>query len=71
MERYYSVPEAARALGGVSPWTLRAWLSQGRLERTKMGRRTMVSESALRKFIRNCQLKKERETSESEPAVGE
>ena len=71
MERYYSVTEAARALGGVSPWTVRAWLSRGRLERTKIGGRTMVSEGALQKFIQNCQVKKEMGTCEATPTRGE
>ena len=53
MERLYSVVEAAKALGDVSVWSVRAWLSQGKLERTKVGGRTMVSERALEEFVRN------------------
>ncbi len=53
MERLFSIPESARALGGVSVWTVRAWLSQRRLRRTKVGRRTMISEGELEKFISN------------------
>jgi excisionase family DNA binding protein len=52
MERYFSVRESAQRLGGLSPWTIRKYLSQKRLERTKIGRRTMISESALEKFVR-------------------
>jgi len=51
MDPLFSVEEAARRLGGVSPWTVRYWLSAGRLTRTKIGRRTMISESELLKFI--------------------
>jgi excisionase family DNA binding protein len=53
MERVYSVPEAAKALGGISPWTLRAWLSRGWLQRTKLGRRTMISERELERFVKH------------------
>jgi excisionase family DNA binding protein len=46
-----SVSEAARRLGGISKWTVHAWLSQGRLQRTKVGGRTMIRESELAKVI--------------------
>jgi excisionase family DNA binding protein len=48
-----SVEEAARRLGGVSKWTIYAWLSQGRLQRTKVGGRTMIRESELEKVIQD------------------
>lgn len=51
MEQLLSVEEAARRLGGISKWTLHAWLSQGRLRRTKVGGRTMIRESELKKVI--------------------
>ena len=51
MEALLSVEEAARRLGGISKWTLYAWLSQGRLRRTKVGSRTMIAESELQKVI--------------------
>ena len=53
LEKLYSVEQAAQKLGGVSPWTIQAWLSQGRLRRTKVGRRTMIAESELERFIRS------------------
>jgi excisionase family DNA binding protein len=40
LDRLYSVSEAAKVLGGISKWTIHAWLSQGRLQRTKVGGRT-------------------------------
>jgi excisionase family DNA binding protein len=46
-DRLHSVESAAEFLGGVSPYTIRAWLTQGRLTRIKVGRRTMVRESEL------------------------
>ena len=51
MERLFSVQEAAKALGGVSPLTIAGWCAKGRLARTKVGRRTMIRESELQRFI--------------------
>jgi excisionase family DNA binding protein len=53
LERLLSVEEAARALGGISKWTVHAWLSQGKLQRTKVGGRTMIRESELAKVIQD------------------
>jgi excisionase family DNA binding protein len=46
-----SVEEAARRLGGLSKYTIHAWLSQGKLRRTKVGSRTMIRESELARVI--------------------
>jgi excisionase family DNA binding protein len=51
LERLLSVEEAAKALGGISKWTVHAWLSQGKLQRTKVGGRTMIRESELARVI--------------------
>jgi excisionase family DNA binding protein len=51
MDELLSVSEAAKRLGGISKWTLHAWLSQGRLQRTKVGARTMIRASELEKLI--------------------
>jgi excisionase family DNA binding protein len=51
LDKLYSVSEAARFLGGISKWTIHAWLSQGRMQRTKVGGRTMIRESELQKVI--------------------
>jgi len=51
MEQLFSIDEAARKLGGISKWTLQSWLSQGRIKRTKVGRRTMIRESDLEKLV--------------------
>jgi excisionase family DNA binding protein len=50
-DRLFSVTQAAEWLGGISKWTVHAWLSQGRLQRTKVGGRTMIRESELQKVI--------------------
>lgn len=50
-DKLHSVESAAAFLGGLSPATIRAWLTQKRLHRVKIGRRTMIRESALRALI--------------------
>ena len=53
MEQLLSVAQASQRLGGVSKWTIHAWLSKGRLQRTKVGGRTMIRESELAKFVQD------------------
>jgi len=50
-EKLYSIPEAARFLGGISKWTIHSWLSKGKLQRTKVGGRTMIRAGELAKMI--------------------
>lgn len=47
MQELLSVEAAAARLGGISKWTIYAWLSQGKLPRIKVGARTMVRASDL------------------------
>lgn len=51
MENLLSVEDAARKLGGLSPYTIHQWLSRGLIRRTKVGSRTMIRESELERFI--------------------
>jgi excisionase family DNA binding protein len=51
MEELLSVEEAARRLGGLSKYTIHAWLNSGKLRRTKVGSRTMIRESELERVI--------------------
>jgi len=51
VDNLISVEEAAKRLGGISKWTVHAWLSQGKLQRTKVGGRTMIRESELQRVI--------------------
>jgi excisionase family DNA binding protein len=51
VDNLLSVEEAARRLGGISKWTIHGWLSKGKLQRTKVGSRTMIRESELLKII--------------------
>lgn len=50
-DRLLSVKDAAAYLGGISPYTVHAWLSQGKLRRSKVGGRTMVRVSELQRVI--------------------
>lgn len=50
-DRLFSVKDAATYLGGLSPYTISAWLSQGKLRRVKVGSRTMLRQSDLDKLI--------------------
>jgi excisionase family DNA binding protein len=43
--------EAAELLR-VSPWTVSAWLSQGKLHRVKAGGRTLIAKADLEAFLR-------------------
>ena len=47
MGTLHSVESAGAFLGGLSPWTIRRWLTAGRLTRIKVGSRTMVLEEEL------------------------
>lgn len=49
--RLFPVEEAARRLGGLSKYTIHAWMSSGKLRRTKVGSRTMIRESELERVI--------------------
>jgi excisionase family DNA binding protein len=50
-DKLVSVEEFAKHLGGLSKWTVYAWLSQKRISRTKVGSRTMIRLSEARKVI--------------------
>jgi excisionase family DNA binding protein len=41
-------------LGGVSKWTIHAWLKTGKLRRTKVGSRTMIRQCDLEAFLAGC-----------------
>jgi excisionase family DNA binding protein len=66
LETLYSVQEAAKKLGGVSKFTLYAWMRRGMLERTRVGGRVMIRESSLLKLL---QRSNERGASDSRAEV--
>jgi len=50
--KLYSLPEASRALGGLSIWTLRAWLRRkdGPLRPVRIGRRIFLSRETVERI---------------------
>ena len=53
LEDLMSIEEAAKRLGGISKFTIQSWLSKGKLQRVKVGARTMLRESDLQKVIQD------------------
>lgn len=51
LETLYSVRDAAKILGGLSPQTLYNWAIQGKIQKVKVGFRLMFAESELRRII--------------------
>jgi excisionase family DNA binding protein len=43
--------KVAAELGGISEWTVNAWLTKGHLRRTKVGGRTLLRKSELERFV--------------------
>lgn len=68
-DRLHSVQSAAEFLGGVAPSTIRAWLTQGKLHRVKIGRLTRVRESELLALIK-LENKQEIRTAKHRSALG-
>lgn len=50
MEQLLSIERTAEMLS-VSPWTVRAWITQGRLGSAKLGSRRLVPQSEIEKLI--------------------
>jgi excisionase family DNA binding protein len=50
MERLLSVNETANLLN-LSPWTIRAWLSKGKIQAVKLGRRVVFEQSEIERIV--------------------
>jgi excisionase family DNA binding protein len=61
MRALKSVVEAAGLLG-ISPWTVRAYIHDGKLRPVRLGRRVLLEETELERFIADG-----REQAKSEP----
>ena len=48
--KFYTIPETAQALN-VTAQTVRAYLKQGRLKGTRIGRPILITENNLREFL--------------------
>ena len=51
MESLKSVEKAAEFLG-ISPWTVRVYLRDGHLKPTRIGRRVLLRQEELERFVR-------------------
>ena len=56
MKALYDVTDAAELLA-VSPWTIRAYIRQGKLLPVRIGRLIRIDELELERFITNAKLK--------------
>ena len=56
MTQLLSVEDAARLLA-ISPWTVRAYLRKGKLVPIRIGKRLLLAENELQRFIDECQTK--------------
>jgi excisionase family DNA binding protein len=54
MKALRSVEEAAELLG-ISKWTVRAYIREGKLRPVRLGRRVLVAEEELERFVALCQ----------------
>jgi excisionase family DNA binding protein len=48
----FAIAEAAKALGGISPWTLRKHLASGRLRVVRIGRRVFLDAEEVERIRR-------------------
>ena len=51
MQPLKSVQQAAKLLG-ISPWTVRSYIRNGRIKPVRLGRRVLVSEDELERLVR-------------------
>ena len=66
MEPLHDVKSAARLLS-ISPWTIRSYIAEGRLTPVRIGRRVLLEESELQRFVASA---KRNSASEAQAAEG-
>ena len=49
-DRLVSIKDAAAILS-ISPWTVRAWITQGKITSVKLGARRLISESEINRLL--------------------
>jgi excisionase family DNA binding protein len=52
-DRLVSIKDAAAILA-ISPWTVRAWIAQGKISSAKLGARRLVPESEINRLLSEC-----------------
>lgn len=62
MDTLISIDRTAETLS-VSPWTVRAWIQQGKLGSVKLGSRRLVPQSEIERLINNARTQAMTETS--------
>jgi excisionase family DNA binding protein len=65
MERLKNVGEAAGLLG-ISPWTVRGYIREGKLIPVRLGRRVLLEEAELERFVAERKIKQDEEVSHGE-----
>lgn len=58
----WNVEQAAAALA-ISPWTIRAYIRQGRIKPVRIGRRVLFEPDECQRFLKACKKPKSREDS--------
>jgi excisionase family DNA binding protein len=58
MEPLCGVEDAARLLG-ISPWTVRARIHEGKLHPVRLGRRVLLEQAEIRRFVEEARRVKE------------
>ena len=51
-DKLLTIEEVCERLGGVKPWTIRAWVSQKKIPYTKVGRLTRFPEALINEWVR-------------------
>ena len=49
-DRLVSIKDAAEILA-ISPWTIRAWVTQGKISSAKLGARRLIPESEINRLL--------------------
>ena len=53
---------------GISPWSIRAMVRDGKLASVKVGRRRLIENAEIQRFINEC--KKEKSAGDGKPDTG-
>jgi excisionase family DNA binding protein len=62
MPRLYDVEKTAELMS-ISPWTVRAWIREGRICPVRIGRRVLVEASEISRLIDSCRARMNKHSS--------